>query len=143
MAKPPKYRLDGEPSGTGHAEASLATRFGVDDGRRRPGRKKGAKSMVKVYTALAKIPVVWDQGGEKRKISTKEGIALKQRDKALKGDQRASERLLDKFEALDPPEARLDLTAALIAEDIELIAGLRARGLLGPIEPPTSPGDGQ
>lgn len=139
MAKPPKYRLDGEPKGTGHAEGSIPTRFGVDDGRKRPGRRKGAKSMAKIYADLAKIPVILDQAGQKRKISTKEGIALKQRDKAMKGDQRASERLLDKFESLDPPEARLDLTAALLAEDAELIASARARGLFEPIKPPANP----
>lgn len=134
MAKPPKYLPNGEPDGRGHAEGSFATRFGSGDGRHRPGRKKGSKSLARIYREVAKIPLILDTEGKKRKISTKEAIVLKQRDKAIKGDQRAAERMLDKLEALDPPEVNPDQTGMLLAEDAELLAGARARGRLGPAE---------
>ena len=130
MAKPPKMRGDGELDGRGHAEGSMPTRFAQGDGRGRPGRPKGAKSLATIYRNVGQIPLAVDQGGRKRRISTAEGVVLKQRELALKGNQRAAERLLDKIEAQDPVEVRADLTAQLLAEDLELLASARARGLL-------------
>ncbi len=130
MARPPRMRGDGELDGRGHSEGSVPTRFAPGDGRGRPGRPKGAKSLATIYRNVGQIPLMVDQGGRKRRISTAEGVVLKQRELALKGDQRASERLLDKIEAHDPVEVRVDLTAQLLAEDAELLASARARGLL-------------
>lgn len=130
MAKPPKVRGDGDVDGRGHAEGSVPTRFAPGDGRKRPGRPKGAKSLATIYRETGKMPVALDMGGRKRKISTAEGVVLKLRELALKGDQRAAERLLDKIEALDPVEVRPDLTAQLVTEDAELLAHARARGLV-------------
>ena len=130
MARPPRLRGDGELDGRGYSEGSVPTRFAASDGRKRPGRPKGAKSLATIYRQVGQIPVALDQGGRKRKISTAEGVVLKQRELALKGDQRAAERLLDKIEAHDPVELRPDLTAQLLAEDAVLLASARARGLL-------------
>ncbi len=141
MAKPPKMRDDGELDGRGHAEGSVLTRFGPGDGRTRPGRPKGAKSLATIYRHVGKIPLTVDQGGRKRRISTAEGVVLKQRELALKGNQRAAERLLDKIEAHDPVEVRIDLTAKLLAEDAELLASARARGLID--REPSAPEDDQ
>lgn len=138
MAKPPKYLPNGQLDGRGRGEGSFATRFGSDDGRNRPGRKKGSKSLATIYREVAKIPLVLDRDGKKRKISTKEAIVLKQRDKAIKADQRASERMLDKFEALDPPEVNPDQTGVLLAEDADLISGWAARQVPTPPVPATS-----
>jgi len=137
MAKPPSMRGDGELDGRGQAEGSVPTRFAPGDGRKRPGRPKGAKSLATIYRHVGQIPLTVDQGGRKRRISTAEGVVLKQRELALKGNQRASERFLDKIETYDPVEVRPDLTAHLLAEDAELLASARARGLLG-CEPPAT-----
>ena len=97
--------------------------------------------MATIYREVGKMALTLDLGGKKTRISTAQGIILKQRELALKGDQRASEHLLDKIEAHDPVEARPDLTAALLAEDAELLASARARGLLAP--DPSGPENGQ
>lgn len=141
MAEPPKYRADGEPDGRGHADASRATRFAPGDERPRPGRRKGSKSLKTIYLNIAATPVVLDRNGRKKKISTTEAIVMKQREKALKGDQRASERFLERIIEYTSPEVQLDLTQALLAEDAELLAEARRQVL------PTSgdrgdPGDG-
>jgi len=138
MAKPPKHRADGEPDGRGHAEASCGTRFASGDNRPRPGRRKGSKGIKTIYLEVAATPVVLDRDGKKKKISTIQGIVLKQREKALKGDQRASERFLDRIIEFSPPEVQLDLTQGLLAEDAALIAALRGRGLI----PDNGPGSG-
>lgn len=130
MSKPTRTRSDGGVDGRGHGEGSVSTRFAPGDGRKRPGRTKGAKSIATIYREIAKMPVALELGGKKTKITTAQGIVLKQREKALKGDQRAAEHLLDRIEAHDPVEARPDLTAQLIDEDAELLASARARGLL-------------
>jgi len=130
MAKPPKMRGDGELDGRGHAEGSVPTRFEPGDGRKRPGRPKGAKSLATIYRHVGQIPLTVDQGGRKRRISTAEGVVLKQRELALRGNQRAAERFLDKIEAHDPVEVRPDLTGHLLAADAELLASARARGLI-------------
>lgn len=137
MAKPPKNRADGEPDGRGHADASRATRFAPGDDRPRPGRRKGSKSLKTIYLEIAATPVVLDRNGRKKKISTTQGIVLKQREMALKGDQRASERFLDRIVEYSPAEVQLDLTQALLAEDAQLLAQARRRGLL----PSDEPGD--
>ena len=130
MAGPPKQRLDGEPDGRGHADGSRATRFAQDDDRLRPGRRKGSKSLKTIYLQIAATPVVLDRDGKKKKISTTEGIVMKQREKALKGDQRASERFLDRIMEFSPPEVHLDRTQALLAEDAELLAQARRREVI-------------
>ena len=135
MAGPPKQRADGEPDGRGHADASRATRFTPGDDRPRPGRRKGSKSLKTIYLAIAATPVVLDRNGRKKKISTTEGIVMKQREKALKGDQRASERFLDRIVEYSPPEVQLDLTQALLAEDAQLLADARRRGVIPSIDP--------
>lgn len=131
MAKPPKFRKDGAPDGRGHSEASHATRFAPGDNRPRPGKPKGAKSLKRVYLDVAAIPVVLDRDGKKKKISTTHGIVMKQREKALKGDQRASEHFLDRITEFSPPDVQLDLTAALLEEDAVLLAAARRRGIIG------------
>lgn len=130
MAKTPKFRLDGGPDGRGHADGSRATRFASGDGRRRPGRTKGSKSLKQIYLDVAATPVVLDRDGRKKKISTTQGIVMKQREKALKGDQRAIERFLDRIAEYSPPDVQLDLTATLLEEDAVLLAGGRQRGVI-------------
>ncbi|MBA3527375.1 MAG: hypothetical protein H0T82_10725 [Sphingomonas sp.] len=142
MAKPPKFRGDGAPDGRGHADGSRATRFAAGDNRRRPGRTKGSKSLKHIYLDVAATPVLLDRDGRKKKISTTHGIVMKQREKALKGDQRASEHFLDRITEYSPPDAQLDLTAKLLEEDALLLAAARPRGIIGETEPDSGSGEG-
>jgi hypothetical protein len=133
MAKEPKYRKDGAPDGRGHAEGSAATRFDSGDGRRRPGRTKGAKSLKTIYKAAASMPVTATDPKtlKKTRYITKEAVVLKQREKALRGEDRALERFIDRIELYDPPEVDADRTATLLAEDAELLAEALGRGAIG------------
>lgn len=139
MAGPSKTRGDGLPDGRGHGDGSRSTRFAQGDGRKRPGRKKGSKDLKTIYQNTAAMPLTVDLGnGQKKRISSVEGMVLKQREKALKGDQRSAERFLERIAEYSPPDVQLDLTAQLLAEDAVLLANARARGLLGPSEPTDS-----
>ena len=138
MAKEPKIRLDGQPDQRGHSEGSKSTRFGVDDGRKRPGRTKGAKSLKTVYQAIAEMPVRADVPGIPKRISTKEGIVLKERDQALRGDHRAREHFLKRLAEYSPIEVEPDRTGQLLADDEIVLADAFRRGLIGalPLDEP-------
>ncbi|MCT2559876.1 hypothetical protein N0B51_12905 [Tsuneonella sp. YG55] len=143
MAKEAKFRLDGQPDGRGHAEGSKSTRFAVDDNRTRPGRKKGAKSLKTVYQAVAEIPVDAEIKGKRKRITSKEGIVLKEREQALKGDHRAREHFLKRLSEYSPIEVEPDRTTLLLAEDEVILASAFERGLIGvqPLagDPPATP----
>lgn len=69
-------------------------------------------------------------GNKKRKVSTREAILLRQRKKALDGDQRATEFLDAKFSQFEPIIIEPDQTRKLLAEDIAILENATARGLL-------------
>lgn len=60
------------------------------------GRKKGSRNLKTVLEELMALEV--DQPGKKRPITLKEALLLKQADCGLKGDWRATDRLLDRYE---------------------------------------------
>lgn len=130
MAKEPKFRADGQPDIRGRSEGSKAHWFAPDDGRKRPGRSKGSKSLKTVYRAIAEIPVKAEIQGRAKRISTKEGIVLKEREQALKGDHRAREHFLKRVAEYSPIEVEPDRTATLLAEDADILASAFERGLL-------------
>lgn len=130
--KEPKFLANGLPDGRGQGEGSRATRFARDDDRRRPGRTKGALSLGTIYrTAGGAVITLTLQNGKTKRISKAEGIILKQLDLALKGDQRAAERFLGKYEQYSPTEVQPDLTALKLIDDEDILAGAYRRGLFG------------
>ncbi len=147
MPKEPRFRADGQPDNRGRSEGSRAHWFAPDDGRKRPGRGKGSKSLKTVYQAVAEIPVKADIQGKARRISTKEGIILKEREQALKGDHRAREHFLKRVAEYSPMEVEPDRTAALLVEDADILASAFERGLLGVLplgsETPEASADGE
>ena len=136
MAKEPKFRKDGHPDGRGHSEGSKGSRFAEDDGRRRPGRPKGALSVKTIYLNAASMPIYVTINGKRKRITTADAIVLKQREKALGGGERAAERFIEKLEQYSPIEVQPNRTAELLAEDEVILAGGSARGELGGGEPP-------
>ena len=131
MTKGPKFRKDGQLDNRGHSDGSKLTQFAENDGRKRPGRSKGAKSLKSVYQAIGEIPVKADINGKPKRITTKEGIVLKERHQALQGDHRAREHFLKRLAEYSPIEVEPDRTGVLLAEDEELLASAFERGLLG------------
>lgn len=148
MAKQPKFRLDGELDGRGHADASKSTRFATDDGRKRPGRKKGARDEKTEILAIRDMLVEVTIGDKKQKVPTRTAIFLRQRKKALDGDQRATEFLDAKFSQYEPPLLEPNLTSDLLAEDQAILESAVARGLIdralleGSLSSPSNDEDG-
>lgn len=137
MSEERKIRKDGGPDGRGHADGSRASQFRTDDGRKRSGRPKGAKSLATLYREISKIPVsVTMPNGKVRKISTVEAIVMKQREKALRGGERAGERFIERLHQYSPPEVQTDRTTELLEEDSALLAAALGRGATSWVTPP-------
>lgn len=130
--KPPKFTAAGLPDGRGQAEGSKNTRFASGDGRPRPGRPKGARDEKTIVNEVRDMKVEAVIGRRKRKIDTQRAILLKQREKALKGDQRAAEFMDRKFQTYGPPIVEPDHISSLLEEDRAILDAARRRGLLGP-----------
>ena len=142
MAKEPKFRKDGHPDGRGHGEGSKGSRFHKDDGRRRPGRPKGALSLKTIYLNAASMPIYVTINGKRKRITTADAIVLKQREKALGGGERAAERFIEKLEQYSTIEVQPDLTAQLLAEDESILASAGRRGVIGR-DPPSGDEGGE
>jgi hypothetical protein len=140
---PPKmvrFKADGTPDGRGHAEGSRATRFGKGDGRRRPGRPKGAISLRSAYEKAAALPVY--SADRRQKWSTADAIAMRQREKALKGDEKATKRFEDRIASYFPEAVDTANMNDLLAEDLAILRRGEARGAIPPrpSAPPSAPG---
>lgn len=79
---------------------------------------------------IMNMTVVATVGGKERKLSTRQALLMKQRAKAMAGDQRATEYLLNRFAEYEPEQARQDVTGALLEEDLEILKSASARGLI-------------
>jgi hypothetical protein len=77
-----------------------------------------------------KVPVKLNEGGRARKISTQEGVLMRLREKALKGDARALDRFLQlatRFNDEPGPEVAQRLSSddqAILAAHAQEIAAL-------------------
>lgn len=129
--QPPKFRANGEPDQRGQGEGSKGTRFKAGDGRPRPGRPKRSRDERGVVQAIRDMPVtITDARGARKKITTLEALLMKQRQKALAGDQRAAEMLFKRFDRYETPSIDGDPSADLLAEDLLILDTVRRRGLL-------------
>ena len=126
--RPIKLKASGEPDMRGQGEGSRATRFGADDGRPRPGRRKGSKDIKTIVQAVQNMTIAVDIPGVPRRIDTYHAALLKLREKALKGDVKAINMLFDKFGQYAPPSVEPDLTAQLLDEDQQILNFARERG---------------
>jgi hypothetical protein len=82
------------------------------------------------------VPVSVKEGGRSRKISTQEGILLMMREKALKGDARALDRLIELASRFNN-EAGETVAPALSADDQDILAAYRAE--IAPAAVPSLP----
>lgn len=78
----------------GYKRPPLRTRFqpGVSGNPR--GRQKGVRDFAADLKRTLEIPVTLSANGKPKRVSTQEALILRLREKALKGDARALEKLL-------------------------------------------------
>ena len=107
--------MSDKPSGYGNPP--IHSRFPKGKSGNPGGRKKDSRNFRTVLEELMAREV--EQPGKKRPITLKDALLLKQADIGLKGDWRAIERLLDRYER--HTLQRADSPAELPEEDAQML----------------------
>ena len=92
------------------------------------GRPKGARSFATELKEVAELPVHFNEGGKRRKVSTSKAVLLRLREKALKGDQRAIDRYLAMVAGASGP-SEIQSTIEQLSEEDRLILAAYEAGL--------------
>src|SRR5213076_3151053 len=88
---------DGTSNGytVGYGKPPTHTQFRAGRSGNPAGRRKGVRNLATDVKRILKVPVKVKENGRSRKISTQEGALMVLREKALKGDARSLDRLLE------------------------------------------------
>jgi len=106
----------------GYGKPPEATQFKKGQSGNPNGRPKGTRNLKTDVVAVLKKPVPISEGGRKRHISTQEAALMRLRDKALKGDARALDRLLALAATYNNEELQELTTERLDTEDEAILA---------------------
>ena len=79
----------------GYGKPPKHTRFRAGQSGNPAGRRKGVRNLMTDVKRTLQVPVKVKESGRARKISTQEGALMLLREKALQGDARALDRLLE------------------------------------------------
>jgi hypothetical protein len=95
ISSAPSHNSDGKDYTVGYKKPPQHSRFRAGQSGNPAGRKKGVRNLASDVQRTLKVPVKVSEGGRSRKVSTQAGILMVLREKALKGDARSLERLLE------------------------------------------------
>jgi hypothetical protein len=79
----------------GYGRPPRHSQFRAGQSGNRAGRPKGVRNLMTDVRRTLKVPVKVKEDGRSRRISTQEGMLMLLREKALKGDGRSLDRLLE------------------------------------------------
>ena len=103
------------------------TRFKPGQSGNPKGRRRGSRSLRTDVKEALQMPIVIIEGGKKRRISTQIGTVLKLREKALRGDGRALDRLLELAARYNDEPIPPSVDEPLSDDDEAILADYRAR----------------
>ena len=86
---------DSQDYAVGYGKPPIHSRFRAGRSGNPAGRPRGVRNLMTDVRRILEVPVKVNEGGRSRKVSTQEGTLMRLREKALKGDARALDRLLD------------------------------------------------
>jgi hypothetical protein len=95
ISSAPSRNSDGKDYMVGYKKPPQHSRFRAGQSGNPGGRKKGVRNLATDVKRTLKVPVKVHEGGRSRKVSTQAGMLMVLREKALKGDARALDRLLE------------------------------------------------
>lgn len=90
--------------------------------RNKRGKARGTRSLKNDVREILNMPVPLNDPGKKRKVTTRKAALLKLREKALKGDSRSLDRLLEYAREHDLEEGLVASTGSLLDEDQPILA---------------------
>jgi hypothetical protein len=112
----------------GYGKPPQHTRFAPGRSGNPKGRPKGVRNFGTDVKATLKAPVKVTRDGRPRKVSTQEAMLFRLREKALNGDARALDRLLQLAQTYNNEDVMADV-ASLGADDAMVLETYRARVL--------------
>jgi Family of unknown function (DUF5681) len=140
--QPPDTPADvtGDGYEIGYGKPPKHSRFRPGQSGNPAGRRKGVRNLMTDVKRTLQVPVKVKEGGRARKISTQEGALMLLREKALQGDARALDRLLefarlfnnDASESGPAPALPSDDRAILDAYTAEIAAAAKAQTTASP-----------
>src|SRR6266566_3039091 len=80
---------------TGYKKPPQHSRFTPGRSGNPRGRQKGVRNLGSDVKRTLEVPVRLNEQGKPRRVSTQEAVLLRLREKALKGDARSLDRLLE------------------------------------------------
>lgn len=110
----------------GRSRPPKNTRFKKGRSGNPKGRPKGSKNFAKDVKDALDEPVRLTEGGKPKTVSTQHAALLRLREKALKGDARALDRLLDLARTYNDEDVAEDV-AMLSLTDNEVLEAFKAR----------------
>jgi|tagenome__1003787_1003787.scaffolds.fasta_scaffold20892424_2 hypothetical protein len=82
-------------SGTGYGNPPTHSQFKPGQSGNPRGRPKGTLNFASDLKRTLEAPITLNDGGKIKRVSTQKAVLLRMREKALKGDGRALDRLLE------------------------------------------------
>jgi Family of unknown function (DUF5681) len=120
-----KRKDAGNDYSVGYGKPPTHSQFRPGQSGNPAGRRKGVRNLMTDVKRTLKVPISVKEGGRSRKISTQEGALLVLREKALKGDARALDRLIELAKHFNN-EPSDTAAPALSADDQAMLADYRA-----------------
>jgi hypothetical protein len=103
------------------------------------GRRKGVRNLMSDVKRTLKTPVKVKANGRSRNVSTQEGVLMLLREKALRGDRRSLDRLLELAIRFNNEISDIGLGPALSVDDQAILDAYTAEIRNTSMEAPTTP----
>jgi hypothetical protein len=121
----------------GYGRPPQHTQFRPGQSGNAAGRRKGVRNLGTDVRRTLKVAVKVKEGGRSRKMSTQEGALMLLREKALKGDARALDRLLELASRFNNEPGDVGMTQTLSADDRAILTAYAAEIGAAPPTPVT------
>ncbi len=101
-------------TGTGYGNPPIESQFKPGQSGNPRGRPKGILNFATDLKRTLEAPITLKDGGKTKRVSTQKAVLLRMREKALKGDARALDRLLDfaRIFSVGPTETTTKIVSA-------------------------------
>lgn len=122
----PRKEGDGGGYEVGYGRPPTHSRFRPGQSGNPAGRRPGVRNLKTDVMRTLRTPVKVKEGGRSRTRSTQEGALLVLREKALRGDVRALDRLLELALRYNSDPGEIGPTQGLAADDQAILAAYEA-----------------
>jgi len=142
--KPPVPQNQGDDAGyeVGYGRPPTHSQFRPGQSGNPAGRRQGVRNLQTDVMRTLRTPIKVKEGGRSRTKSTQEGVLLVLREKALRGDPRALDRLLDLALRYNANPVEIGPTQALPADDQAILQAYAAEIAAATTAGPTPPDPG-